>query len=94
MTKRTSPTLLNEDFFHHLNQFTIVQNLLNDVGVRLSVVFAVWKTTLPTHLFTPLRLFIKLLHPFSKRTVAGIKDWACMVHSFNHLLIPFSDGSN
>jgi hypothetical protein len=68
MTKRTSPTLLNEDFFHHLNQFTIVQDLLNDMGVRLSVVFAVWKTTLPTHLFTPLKLFIQLLHSFSKRT--------------------------
>jgi len=66
MTKRTDPPLLNKHFFHHLNQFAIVQNLFDDMRMGLSVIFTVRKTTLPTHLSTPLKTIIKLLYSFSK----------------------------
>jgi hypothetical protein len=66
MAKGTGPPLLDKHFFHHLDQFAIVQNLLDDMGMGLSIIFAVRKTTLPTHLSTPLRNIIKFLHSFSK----------------------------
>jgi len=56
MTKRTGSPLLNKDFFHHLNQFAVVENLLHDVWVGLSIVFTIRKTTLPAHFITPLRI--------------------------------------
>jgi hypothetical protein len=67
MTKGTGPPLLNQDFFHHLNQFAIVQNLLDDMGMGLSIIFTVRKTTFPTHLFTPLRMYMKFPHSFGKK---------------------------
>ena len=67
MTKRTSPPLLNKDFFHHSNQFAIIQNLLDDMGMGLSIIFTVRKTALSAHLSTPLECFIKLLYSFGKR---------------------------
>jgi hypothetical protein len=93
MTKRTDPPLLNQHFFHHLNQFAIVQNLFDDMGMGLSVIFTVRKTTLPTHLSTPFRTIIKLLYSFSKemKFLASIHPVLSQmdIHS-NHLFQHFS----
>jgi len=40
--------------------------LLDDMGMGLSIIFTVRKTTLPTHLFTPSKIHIKFLYSFSK----------------------------
>jgi len=48
-----SLTEVQKRFSHHLNQFTIVQDLLDDIGIGLPVILEVRKTTLPTHLSTP-----------------------------------------
>jgi hypothetical protein len=67
MTKGANPPLLNKHFFHHLNQLAIVQNLFDDMGMGLAIILAVRKTTLSTHLFTPLMEIIRSLHSFSKK---------------------------
>ena len=53
MTEGTRSPLLNQYFFHHLDQFVIIENLLNDVRMRLSVIFSVRKATFSTHLSSP-----------------------------------------
>jgi hypothetical protein len=53
MTKGTGPPLLNKDFLHHLDQFAVVQNLLDDMRMGLSIIFTIRKTALSTHLSTP-----------------------------------------
>jgi hypothetical protein len=68
MTKGTDPPLLNKDFFHHLNQFAIVKNLFDDMGVGLPVIFAVRKTAFPAHFFTPSNISIRCFYLFGKTT--------------------------
>jgi hypothetical protein len=53
MTKGTGPSLLDQDFFHHLDQFAIVKNLFDNMGMGLSIILAVRKTAFPTHILTP-----------------------------------------
>ena len=60
MTERTRPSLLNQNFFHHLDQFIVVENLLDDVRMGLSIIFSVRKATLPTHLSPPSRNHYKI----------------------------------
>jgi hypothetical protein len=44
---------LNENFSHHLDQFSIFQNLLHNMWMGSPVKFAVRKTTFSAHLFAP-----------------------------------------
>jgi hypothetical protein len=66
MTKGTDPPFLNKDFLHHLNQFAIVQNLFDNMGVGLSVILTIRETTLPAHVATPLKNIIRLVCFFGK----------------------------
>ena len=50
VTKGTGPPLLNKNFFHNLDQFAIIKNLFDDMGMGLSIIFTVRKATLPAHL--------------------------------------------
>jgi hypothetical protein len=54
VTKGTGFPFLNEQLFHHINQLTILQDLLHDKWMRSPVELAVGKTTFSTHLFAPL----------------------------------------
>jgi hypothetical protein len=60
MTKWTNPPLLNENLFHHLDQFTVIQNLLDNMRMGLPIEFAVRETALPTHLATPFKVLYNL----------------------------------
>jgi hypothetical protein len=60
MTERTRPSLLNQNFFHHPDQFVVIENLLDDVRMGLSIVFSVRKATFPTHLSSPSKEHYKI----------------------------------
>jgi len=67
MTERTRPSLLNQNFFHHLDQFVVIENLLDDVRMGLSIVFSVRKATFSTHLSSPPKSIIRFLFFFGKK---------------------------
>jgi len=60
VAKRTGSPFLDEHFLHHLDQFVIIKNLLDDVRMGLSIVFSVRKATFPTHLFSPFKEHYKI----------------------------------
>ncbi len=67
MAKGAGSPLLNEHLFHHLNQFVVVQDLLDDMRMGLAIIFAVREAALSAHLSTPSFPIIRLLYPFDKK---------------------------
>ncbi len=58
---------MNQDLLHHLDQLAVFQNLLHNMRVGFSIVFAVRKAAFSAHGITPFSPIIRLLTSFDKR---------------------------
>ncbi len=63
MAKGTGFAFFYEHLLHHLNQLIVLQDLFDDMGMRLPVKFPIGKTALSTHCRPP-KAIISLLSPF------------------------------
>jgi hypothetical protein len=53
MTKGTGFSFLNENLSHHMNQFFIFQDLLDNMGMGFPIIFTIGEAAFSAHFSTP-----------------------------------------